>query len=120
MAPFPQNSELPLLLEDQMQKHFFIFVFSAHNMGHGQALKKHICGVNKYMGEKLYGPVYIYRAYLGHFLQDICLESVCSSSKSGARINRIHASIITSMSPFHLSNPGRPARTEKLRSSLCS
>lgn len=42
MAPFPQSSELPLLLEDQMQKHFFIFVFSAHNMGHGQALKKNL------------------------------------------------------------------------------
>lgn len=47
---FLQDSELPLLLEDQNQGIFFIFVFSAYNKGQGQALNKHLW--NKQMHER--------------------------------------------------------------------
>lgn len=115
-SPSPPDSELPPLLEDQIQGIFF-FIFSACNAGQGQALNKHLWNKHTPGRKTIWSRVHL-QSLLGKLLLKRGLESDCSSSKSGARVNRTHISIMTLMSAFYLLNPGKPAR-QQLRSSFC-
>lgn len=105
---------------DQIQNIFFIFEFSASNIWQEQALNKHVQSFKQIHWRKtIWANVHLL-SLLGTILLEIWLESDCSYSKSGARVNRTHTSKVTSVSAFYMSNPGKPEGAEELRSSLCS
>lgn len=101
-------------------KAFYSSLYSQQvNTGQGQALNKHLWNKHTQGRKTIWSRVHL-QSLLGKLLLKRGLESDCSSSKLGARVNRTHISIMTLTSACYLLNPGKPARTEEPRSSLCS